>query len=71
MREISTHIGVYAILPIAAFYGSTSAINQQGKTASNAAIIIRKAATPTKKKGQTATSDLQQSKIDNLKTGNQ
>lgn len=53
MRKFSTHIGVYAILLIAAFYGSLSVL-QQGQTSAGSAVIIQNAIT-TEEKAQTAT----------------
>lgn len=58
MRIISTRIGVYAIFLITAFYVTLSVVNQQGKTAKDAAAIIEKATTSSEGKEKTATHNL-------------
>jgi hypothetical protein len=67
MRRLSTRIGVYAILLIAAFYGTLSVMNQQGKTTQDAAEIIQKQTTSTQGKEKTANSGCYLSKNDNGK----
>src|SRR5215210_1638013 len=52
MRKISTRIGLYAILLIASFYGSSSLFLQR-QTVPGIAVLTRKAVNPTREKAQT------------------
>lgn len=65
MRRISTRIGVYAILLLAAIYGSTSLHSSRGETTANVVVTIQKAATSAEKKEQSATQNFQLRKMDN------
>lgn len=67
MRKISTHFGVYAILLIAAFYGSTSLPLPTGKSAQGTAVITQKVVTSIEVKQRTASPGFYLSKNDNLK----
>ncbi|WP_018613585.1 hypothetical protein [Segetibacter koreensis] len=68
MRKISTRIGVYAILLIAALYGSFSMLNLQGKTTPQVSIVACKAATATETNGRISTSGFVGAEHDNLAT---
>ena len=67
MGKTFTHFGVYAILLIAVFYGSTSLTPQPEKTAQGTAITLQKAVTTAKANAQTASSGFYLSKNSNLK----
>lgn len=68
MRKISTRIGVYAILLIAALYGSISMLSSEGKTAPEVSVIALQAVTATETNGRISTSGFLGVEHDNLAT---
>jgi len=69
MRKLSTRIGVYAMLLIAALYGTLSGSGQPENAAPVAAVIIQKAACSALTSEQTAALSPQKGKENNVSAG--
>src|SRR4051812_27120780 len=69
MRKLSTRIGVYAMLLIAALYGTLSVSGQLEKTAPCAAAIMQKVTSSTLTREQTAAQSPQKGKEINRSGG--